>query len=147
MGKQKAANLEVLKKAMLRYRKALGLAVLVLVSMPLLAQSTGVETLGAGTPSTTCGRANYACVAPVNGSDGPDGTLAIFVGSKNLMRYDLEGGLVWSSNDYDGFHFTHDGIGGTLSYTLASITKPCGGSGRWTYTCRYNWVSGGSLTE
>jgi hypothetical protein len=156
MGKQKAATIEVLGKAIRehkevikRLKKAAAILVLAFVAIPALAQSTGTETLGEGTHSTTCATSqNYSCIAPVIDAKGqPDGTIQIFVGSKNLLRYDLEGGLLWSSTDYDGTNFTHDGTAGTLSYTLATMTKPCGGHGRWIYTCRYNWVSGGTLVE
>jgi hypothetical protein len=126
------------------------LAVLVLAS-PLLAQAPVTETLGMGTASTVCGSPDWPCMAPVFAADGGmDGSIAIYNGTKRLLRYNNDGGLVWVSGDYDGLNFTHDSIPGTLAYTIDSKTSCHGGSGRgggYKVCSVHKWVSGGTLTE
>src|SRR6202521_1448003 len=104
------------------------------------------ETLGKGTESLNCGQPTWPCEAPVFGPDGvQDGSITIYAGATNLLRYDSTGALVWTSNDYDGTHFSaaNGAIHGTLSYTLGQVRHKVGKYGYRTFT----FVSGGSLTE
>jgi hypothetical protein len=78
-----------------------------------------------------------------------DGTIEIHASTGVLHRYAIDGTALWTSVDYSHAtgNFTHGGMFGSLTYTVASKSVRCGGEGRWTYTCVYRWVASGSLTE
>ena len=126
---------------------------LLVVGVSAQAQAPINETLGAGTPATSCSFSN-TCVAPVLGSDGtPDGTLEIHASTGVLVRYNMDGTTRWVSTDYaspllgsgDG-GFTHDDVRGSLTYTIDTKVVRTG-EGRYARNTTYRWVSGGTLTE
>jgi hypothetical protein len=118
-----------------------------LVAGTLYAQS--VETLGMGTPTTTCSYSGSCTASVIRGDGKPNGTIEIHASSGILHRYAIDGTKLWDSTDYQAASgvFTHGGVQGTLTYTLASQKYSCGGSGRYVYTCTYRWVAGGTLAE
>lgn len=142
--------LAVVKKEIRRLRKLVKLVPILILTVPSVqAQTIITETLGAGTPSTTC-QYQGSCIAPVLEADGtPNGTVEIHASVGVLHRYAIDGTKLWDSTDFvqSTGNFTHDGVPGNLAYTMAGKSVRCGGSGRWFYTCVYRWISSGTLTE
>jgi hypothetical protein len=119
----------------------------------LLASAVSAQTytVNVGVANRNCGVTGYACRAPIVTEDGtPDGYIEVYPHTGNLMRFDVDGALVWASTNYDGTNFTanNGAISGTLSYTISSFRRCEGGSGRGGFhgCVTYYYVASGTLT-